>query len=343
MLVISIVGARPQFVKLEPMHRALTSAGATHSVIHSGQHYDFSMSQAFFDGLILPKPEWNLAIGSGGLGEVSGRMISAFAELLVDVDPDWLLLYGDTTTTLAGAIAARQLGRRAAHIEAGLRSFNRAMPEETNRVVADHLGDLLFAPTDLAMRNLANEGLAERAVRVGDVMADVLYRLMPRLPVRRNERAPYVVCTIHRPSNTDDPERLRFLIGALSRLSVDVCLVAHPRLRARADEFGIILARGSIQVGEPLPYVEMMALLSGADGIITDSGGLQKEAFLLGVPCTTLRAETEWVETLEGGWNILNAKGDNLDEIVSRTPNLPKSRPYGEGNAADLIVQALQA
>lgn len=341
MLVISIVGARPQFVKLAPIHRALTAAGADHAVVHSGQHYDFSMSQTFFDGLSLPKPKWNLAIGSGSLGDVSARMISAMTDLLSELSPDWLVLYGDTTTTLAGSIVARQLGLRSAHVEAGLRSFNRQMPEEMNRVVADHMCDLLFAPTDLATKNLAVEGLDHNSVQVGDVMADTLLGLLPDLPQTQVDADPYLVCTLHRASNTDDPDRLRLLASALSRVDVPIRLVAHPRLRARAEEFGVGLSDGRVVLSEPLPYLEMMKLVRNARGVITDSGGLQKEAFLLGVPCTTLRAETEWVETLEGRWNLLDPEARNLEELLTRSPEEITTNPYGDGRAAERIAQVL--
>jgi UDP-N-acetylglucosamine 2-epimerase (non-hydrolysing) len=268
------------------------------------------------------------------------------------------LVYGDTNSTLAGAVAAVKQHIPVAHLEAGLRSFNRRMPEEHNRVLTDHAADLLLAPTQQAMQHLANEGLEQRSVLVGDVMVDVCLQVRdavlagdhraPELPKGINPEAPYLVATLHRPDNTDDPVVLAGIIEALGRLPVPVALLAHPRLVARAEQFGIGLRTGSLHVGRPLPYAGLVAAVLGSAGVLTDSGGLQKEAFLLGRPCTTLRAETEWVETVQAGWNVLAARPDQraADEwaaVATRdAPNTERPRPYGEGDAANRALQALE-
>lgn len=340
MRVVSVVGARPQFVKLEPVDRCLSAHGFEHAVLHTGQHYDYSMSQAFFDGLDLPEPRWNLAVGSGGASQTTAVMLSGIAELLEQERPDWVVIYGDTNSTLAAALAAAQLRIPLAHVEAGLRSYNRDMPEELNRTVADHVSDLLLAPTDRALANLEMEGVRDRAVLTGDVMADLLMTVSQRLqpPAQTGQ---YVVCTLHRASNTDDPARLRRILDAISTIDAPVLLLAHPRLRDRATSFGIGLELGNISVLDPAPYLEMMALVAGAAGVVTDSGGLQKEACLLGVPCTTLRGETEWVETLEDGRNVLDGGLAHVATLAIRPRVEAPWHPYGDGHAAERIVDAL--
>jgi UDP-N-acetylglucosamine 2-epimerase (non-hydrolysing) len=276
--------------------------------------------------------------------------------VLMREQPDWVLVYGDTNSTLAGAVSAVKLHIPVAHLEAGLRSFNRRMPEEHNRILTDHAADLLLAPTEEAMRHLASEGLAARAVLAGDVMVDVCLRirdavragetLRPQLPEGIDPAAPYLLATLHRAENTDDPVRLAGLLGALADLPVPVALLAHPRLVARADEYGLKLHQGSLHPGRPLPYAGMVAAVLGSAGVVTDSGGLQKEAYLLGRPCTTLRPETEWVETLVGGWNELVADPAALGGVWAATatrpaPDTVQSMPYGDGRAAERIVQFL--
>ncbi|WP_298328585.1 UDP-N-acetylglucosamine 2-epimerase (non-hydrolyzing) [Haloactinopolyspora sp.] len=349
MKVLSIVGARPQFVKLAPIAEAFTATSHSHVIVHTGQHYDAKMSDVFFADLRIPAPDVHLGIGSGSHGVQTGSMLAALDGVLDEHRPDWVLVYGDTNSTLAGALAAVKLHLPLAHLEAGLRSFNRAMPEEHNRVLTDHAADLLLTPTQLGMDNLAREGLAERAVRVGDVMTDVCFRVRdavrnepPALPdgVRAGD---YIVSTVHRAENTDDPDRLRAIIEALAGLDRPVVLLAHPRLVARCHEFGIKLERpdSSLHTAEPLPYPGMVAAVLHSAGVVTDSGGLQKEAYLLGRPCTTVRTETEWVETLEGGWNVL-AEPDGLAAAVRRpAPTHPQGAPYGDGQAATHVVDVL--
>lgn len=342
MHVLSAVGARPQFVKLKPVHEALTEADARHTVVHTGQHYDAAMSKVFFEGLDLPDPDINLEVGSGTHATQTARILKAIEPVILDAAPDWVCVYGDTNSTLAGTLAATKQHIRVAHVEAGLRSFNRAMPEEINRVLTDHAADLLLAPTNTAMAHLATEGLAARSVQVGDVMADLVESLRPRL-YADPPPAPYVVATLHRPANTDDPARLAGIIKRLARLPLPVRLLAHPRLRAAAATAGIDLAQGSIDVGDPQPYLPMMRLVANARGVVTDSGGLQKEAYLLGVPCTTVRTETEWPETLTHGHNVLDPDAEHLDTLVTREVSASTERPYGDGHAARRIVEVLVA
>lgn len=350
MRVLSVVGARPQFVKLAPIAEAFATAGIDHVIVHTGQHYDTAMSDVFFDDLRIPSPDVHLGIGSGSHGAQTGAMIAALEPVLANSTPDWVLVYGDTNSTLAAAIAAVKLHLPIAHLEAGLRSFNRVMPEEHNRILTDHASDLLLAPTKLAADQLATEGLAARTTVVGDVMVDVCLRVAQS--VRQQsvttvatdlEPGMYLAATLHRAENTDDAERLSMIIDALKALPLPVVLPVHPRLRARADAAGIDLNGGGVKPVDPLSYPEMVLLVSNARAVLTDSGGLQKEAFVLGVPCTTLRTETEWVETLADGWNVLAPKAEHIAEQVLREHPQSERRPYyGDGAAAVATVAALQ-
>jgi UDP-N-acetylglucosamine 2-epimerase (non-hydrolysing) len=346
--VVSIVGARPQFVKLAPVAEALSQADAEHIIVHTGQHYDANMSDAFFADLAIPEPDINLEIGSGSHGVQTGAMLVSLDPVLAEHRPDWVLVYGDTNSTLAGTLSAVKMHLPVAHLEAGLRSFNRRMPEEHNRVLTDHAADLLLAPTATAMAHLGQEGIADRAVLVGDVMADVCLRIAaavtaePPPPAGPDIRpGEYFAATVHRAENTDDPERLRSIIAALQGMPLPVVLMAHPRLRARAAAAGIDMHTGSLRILDPQPYPQMLSLVAQSRSVLTDSGGLQKEAFLLGVPCTTLRTETEWVETLDGGWNLLRPRLDGLAEAALRTPNGGRGSPYGHGDAARTVVDVL--
>jgi len=327
---------------------ALAAVGAEHIVVHTGQHYDANMSDVFFDGLGLPDPDVNLAVGSGSQAEQTSKILINIEAVFFDAQPDWVLVYGDTNSTLAAALAAVKIGVPLAHIEAGLRSRNRQMPEEINRVLTDHASDLLFAPTELAMGNLKSEGLGEKSFLVGDVMADLVqsakkFDAGAQLSAAGISDSPeYVVATIHRPSNTDTPERLRAIVSALAEIDSHVVLVAHPRVKSEARRHGVKLDSKSVQVIEPLPYLTMLQLLGKAKGLITDSGGLQKEAFLQGVPCTTIRTETEWPETLEGGMNVLNHDLHDLGEVTRRVVTNPLGAPFGKGNAASKIVEILR-
>ncbi len=350
MKIVSVVGARPQFVKLAPIaHACARHADVQHVIVHTGQHYDRNMSDVFFELLDIPHADVDLGIGSGPHGAQTGAMLAAVESVLERERPDWTLVYGDTNSTLAAALAAVKIHVPVAHLEAGLRSFNRRMPEEHNRVLTDHAADLLLAPTEVAMNHLADEGLAARSVLVGDVMADVCLGTAARvvgrpvpLPEGVDPAAPYLLATVHRADNTDDRGRLAAILDGLAALPVPVVLAAHPRLTARAETFGLAVERGAIRVAEPLAYPDMVAAVMGSAGVVTDSGGLQKEAYLLGVPCTTIRTETEWVETLAGGWNVLDPQLDHLATVALRpAPAVERSHPYGRGDAAERAVAAL--
>lgn len=353
MKIMSIVGARPQFVKLAPIAKACRNLThhVEHIIVHTGQHYDSLLSEVFFADLGISRPDVSLNIGSGSHGEQTGRMLAALEPVIEQHNPDWVLVYGDTNSTLAGALAAVKIHKKVAHLEAGLRSFNRAMPEEINRVLTDHASDLLLAPTDTAMRHLADEGLAQRSVKVGDVMTDVLFSVRdkvlsgeaenPLLQDSRLQPGNYLLATIHRAENTDDPQRLESIVAALAALPIPVVLLAHPRLVAKTQEAQIELNRGSIVVHEPLHYPHLIAAALQAKHIVTDSGGLQKEAFLLRIPTTTLREETEWVETVDLGWNQLSSPENLLSAVTRRPPKPTSEAPYGTGDAAPTVVKML--
>lgn len=349
MKVLSVVGARPQFVKLAPVHRALVTGGHEHVIIHTGQHYDRDMSEVFFEDLEIPYPDENLAVGSASHGRQTGQMIELLEQSFLRHKPDWVLVYGDTNSTLAAAVAAVKIHQRLAHLEAGLRSFNRLMPEEHNRVLTDHAADLLLAPTETALSHLRTEGLGGRTVVVGDVMTDVclrtrdqVTRVPPLMPAGWGSRDDYVVSTIHRQENTDDPARLSLIMDHLCSSRHEVKLLAHPRLRAKSSEFGIVLERENVRVFDPLSYPQLVHAVVGSVGVVTDSGGLQKEAFLLRAPCITLRTETEWVETVECGWNTIDAGcALPIDDVLSK-PRSAATNPYGDGNAAESVVRALR-
>ncbi len=350
MKLLSVVGARPQFVKLAPVHRAIAQAGHKHVIVHTGQHYDRNMSDIFFEDLEIPEPDVNLGVGSSSHGVQTGAMLGALEATFVLEKPDWLVVYGDTNSTLAAALAAVKLGIRVAHVEAGLRSFNRAMPEEHNRVLTDHCADLLLAPTAVAAAHLQREGLADRTRLVGDVMVDVFRsvqsaaatKLIVRGDIAPALKGPFYLATIHRQESTDDAAHLAELIDGLAMLDTPVLLAAHPRLLAKAMEHGIQLERGAIRLREPLAYAEMVAALGMCAGVITDSGGLQKEAFLAARVCTTLRTETEWVETIDSGWNALVADIRMLPETVARpVPSVAPTEPYGDGAAGVIIVDEI--
>jgi len=357
--VVSVVGARPQLVKLAPIAAAFSRTGHEHVIVHTGQHYDADLSDVFFTGLGIPDPDVHLGIGSGDHGAQTGAMLAALEPVLLAQRPDWVLVYGDTNSTLAATVAAVKQHIRVAHLEAGLRSFNRRMPEEHNRVLTDHAADLLLAPTDEAMRHLSAEGLANRSVLVGDVMVDVCLQVRdalragtlpatPALPAGIDPTAPYLLATLHRAENTDDRDRLLSLVAALRDLPIPVALLAHPRLIAKAQAHGIELAQGAIHVGRPLPYAGMVAGVLGSVGVVTDSGGLQKEAYLLERPCTTLRSETEWVETLVDDWNRLvpdpdaQLRPDWISIATRPAPAAAQTQPYGDGHAAEVAVLTLE-
>lgn len=352
MRIVSVVGARPQFVKLAPISTAFSALDIDHVVIHTGQHYDPLLSEVFFEEFALPHPRVHLGVGSGSHGHQTGAMMAALDDVLPDLAPDWVLAYGDTNSTLAAAVCAAKLHLPLAHLEAGLRSFDRTMPEEVNRVLTDHAADLLLAPTEVAAEHLAEEGLAARTVVVGDVMTDVLLAVRDRVaaqdlpsPVAAElhlDEGAYSVATIHRAENTDDPVRLASVLEALRALDHPVVLLAHPRLVARAREFGLDLGGGSLVTHPPLGYRDLIASVRHSRGVVTDSGGLQKEAFLLRVPTTTVRPTTEWVETVETGWNVLVEPGEDLVRAASRPrPPSTDATPYGDGHAAQRVARVL--
>ncbi len=351
MRIVTVIGNRPQFVKAAAVSRVLREENEE-LLVHTGQHHDDELSTVFVEELGVPRPERELGIHGGTNTEQTARMLAALAPLLAAEAPDVLLVYGDTNSTLAGGLAAAQAHIPVAHVEAGMRSFDRAMPEELNRVLTDHLSDLLLCPSQTALDNLAREGVAGRVALVGDVMVDVALLFQPRAiadhaPLERAGVAPgeYVLVTAHRAGNVDDPARLRRLVDLLLALPVTAVLPLHPRTRARLEAAGWLgeLERApGIRLLPPLGYLGFTALLGHARAVLTDSGGVQKEAYLAGVPCVTLRATTEWVETVEVGWNVLvDLDTDAALAALERRP--PPGRPelYGDGRAAARVVAAL--
>ena len=341
MRLVSVVGTRPQFVKLGAFLRPLTSLEIDHKIINTGQHYDPEMSKVFFDDLKIPQADFNLGIGSNSHGIQTGRMMEALDEILPNLNPHWVVVYGDTNSTLAATLSAVKLGIPVAHLEAGLRSFNRRMPEEINRILTDHASDVLLAPTKVAMSHLERESLGSRSHLVGDLMTDICFHFRDKVSDFTTQ-SDFLLCTLHRAENTDNSNILKKLIHAIKALPIPVKLVAHPRLISRVNEFGIDLAGGAIEVLKPVPYPEMIKLILQSRSVLTDSGGLQKECYLLNRICTTLRTETEWVETLVDGWNVLDPLADNLSENVFRdTPVQNRNNYYGDGDAAIKSVKLL--
>ena len=353
--IATVVVARPQFVKAAPVSRALALAGHDETMIHTGQHYDDAMSAAFFRDLEMDEPALNLEVGSGSHGAMTGEIMRRLEPALSDLRPDGVIVYGDTNSTLAAAVVAAKIsvddGRRPwlAHVEAGLRSFNRRMPEERNRIVADHLADLLLAPTPLAMTNLEREGLAERAELVGDVMVDAHAWASAHggshLPAPAREHGQYVLLTLHRAENVDDSGRLGSILEGLA-VRLPVIFPVHPRTLKALERTAVALPPNVVPI-EPVGYLEMVALEASAVAIATDSGGVQKEAYLSGVPCVTLRSETEWSETVEAGWNrVVDADPAALAAALADEAFMRRDRPrpplFGDGEAARRIVAALE-
>jgi UDP-N-acetylglucosamine 2-epimerase len=351
MKLATIVGARPQFIKAAPVSKALRQDHHLEILVHTGQHYDDGMSAVFFEELDLPVPDYNLGAGSGPQGAQTGVMLTRIEEVLSNEKPDWVLVYGDTNSTIAGALAAAKLRCRVAHIEAGLRSFNRDMPEEINRVLTDHIANLLLCPSQTAVDNLAAEGINAGVHLVGDVMADVLEQTIERARISSNvlERFAltpqrYLLATIHRQENTDDLARLHDILLAFNQVDETIVFPIHPRTRrAIARLNGSVSLTSRLRVIDPLGYLDLMRLAQSARLVLTDSGGLQKEAYWLGVPCVTLRDQTEWVETVGAGWNILTgARTDAIVQAVSSfQPAAARPTLYGNGKSAVEITRIL--
>ena len=350
MKIASIVGARPNFIKCAPLSRELRKE-FDEVIIHTGQHYDYEMDKVFFDELNIPEPDYHLGVGSGTQGYQTGEMIKRTEEILLKEEPDLVLVYGDTNTTLAGALAASKLHIKVGHIEAGLRSFDRRMPEEVNRVLTDHCSDLLFCPTETAVENLKKEGIKNGTHLTGDVMVDAFKenikiaerksRIFEALELKPKE---YYLATAHRAENTDDFERLKNIVDAFCEIE-DLVFPCHPRTEKCLKEFGLWneLVK-SVKVIKPVGYLDMLMLEKNAMKILTDSGGVQKEAYVFKVPCITLRNTTEWIETVEDGWNVL--AGADKEMIVRGASGFePKGKQrnvFGNGRASEKIRERIE-
>jgi UDP-GlcNAc3NAcA epimerase len=355
MKILTVLGARPQFIKAAPVSKAFKQAGQREFILHTGQHYDYNMSQVFFDELQIPQPDVNLGIGSGPHGEQTAHMLAGIEAVLIQEKPDWVLVYGDTNSTLAGALAAVKLHVPLAHVEAGLRSFNRQMPEEHNRVLTDHCSDLLCCPTQTALENLSREGLpgsqpGVRVVEVGDSMYDAVLQFA-RIANQRSGilrdlglvQGGYSLATVHRQENTDIHKRLEGILEGLLLSKLPVIFPIHPRTRVRLAEMGLLeeLTGSNLRLIEPLGYLDMLVLEQNASKILTDSGGIQKEAFFFGVPCITMRDETEWIETVQSGWNTLVGADAVKIEAALNTTHPGRNTPpqiFGDGHAAEKIL-----
>jgi len=354
MKILSVIGARPQFIKTAPISHAILKrekegASLREVIVHTGQHYDENMSEIFFQELEIPEPHYHLGVGSGSHGWQTGQMLERIEKVLVAEEPGLVLVYGDTNSTLAGALAASKLHLPLAHVEAGLRSFNRRMPEEINRLVADHLSDLLFCPSQTAVDILAQEGIRRGVHLVGDIMADSLALALTRIDLRSEilgrfglKEHSYLLATIHRAENTDQPENLRAILTAFQLLNEPILFPVHPRTRKTLGKLEYS-SPANVKMVDPVGYLDMVRLEKDARMILTDSGGIQKEAYWLGVPCVTLRNETEWVETVESGWNQL--AGAEEEKIIHAVNSFttPETRPelYGNGRAAESILDSL--
>jgi len=341
-VILTVVGARPQFIKAAAVSRAVRASSSFREVlVHTGQHFDAMMSDVFFSELDIPPPEEHFAIHGGTHGAMTGRMLEAIEGAILKHEPNWVMVYGDTNSTLAGALAAAKLHIPVVHVEAGLRSFNRRMPEEINRVMADHISTLLLSPTQAGVENLAREGITKGVHHVGDVMHDAMLHAMARAQVSSRildhlglKPGEFILATVHRAENTDDPVRLAAVVAALKRQAEGcaVILPIHPRTRQALARTGV--DTGAIRIIDPVGYIDMVRLLEGCAIVMTDSGGLQKEAYFARRPCITLRDETEWVETIEHGWNRLWTSPD------WRSPRTDIA-DYGRGDSAERVLAAI--
>jgi UDP-N-acetylglucosamine 2-epimerase (non-hydrolysing) len=353
MKIVSIVGARPQFIKEAIVGESLHQAGISEVLVNTGQHYDANMSDVFFDGLSVKAPDYNLGIGSGSHAVQTGTAMIRLEEVILNEKPDCVLVYGDTNATLAGALVAAKLKIPVAHVEAGLRQHPKDMPEEINRVVTDHVSALLFCPTKKAVENLAGEGVNKGVHFVGDVMYDLFLKMRSQLDVPSSldrfglSEKGYILATVHRDFNTDNPDRLKAILSALDEIAMEtpVILPLHPRTRKAVSATGLEGLIKRLQVVEPLPYHEMMALLVGSRKVITDSGGLQKEAYFAGVPALVMMPDTAWIELVEAGWNVLvDADREKILAVANgekRCPEISAGGIYGEGHAGERIASLL--
>lgn len=363
MKIITIIGARPQFIKAAPFS-AVFRQKHKEIIVHTGQHYDNNMSDIFFTELNIPKPDYNLEVGSGSHGAQTGRMLERIETLLFKEKPDGILVYGDTNSTLAGALAASKIHIPVFHVEAGLRSHNKLMPEEQNRILTDHLSTLLFCPTKTAVENLAKEGITKGVYNTGDIMYDAVLRnftlaeqkysnsvwhaelrkLNKNIPDLKEKQ--YYLATIHRAENTDDPNKLKEIFLAFNKLDKPVLMPIHPRTRRKLSELNLNVSLKNVILIEPVGYLLMLYLTANAYMVLTDSGGLQKEAYFLKTPCTTLRDQTEWVETLENGWNVLTSIHiDSIIKSASRELSClddTDTSAFGDGRAAEYITQIIE-
>jgi len=354
MKIATVVGARPQFIKMAPLSKELNKY-FEEVVIHTGQHYDYEMDDIFFEELDIKEPDYNLGVGSGTHGHQTGEMLKKIEDVLIDEEPGLVLVYGDTNSTLAGALAASKLHVDVAHIEAGLRSFNREMPEEVNRVLTDHTSNLLFAPTETAVENLEDEGITKGVHLVGDVMLDSLTLFKEKAKDRSETmkehglmKDNFVLATIHRAENTDDQTRLKEIMEGFLESEEKILLLVHPRLEKYLKEYDLFSRldeSNEMILNDPVGYLEMLQLEESAKKIVTDSGGVQKEAYFMETPCITLREETEWVETVKDGWNILvDIEAVEIKNQIKSFEVGDKNQNYdfGGGNAATNIVEKLK-
>lgn len=349
MKILTVLGARPQFIKAAPVSRVLRDSHEE-LIIHTGQHYDSNMSDIFFDELNIPKPDYYLGVGSGNHGKQTGEMMAKIEEIVLNEEPDYLMVYGDTNSTLAGSLVAAKLHVPVIHIEAGLRSFNKKMPEEINRIMTDHVSEYLFSPTQTGVDNLKDENITRNVYNIGDVMYDaVLYNKelaeekSSVLKENALEKKGYQLITIHRAENTDDVEKMKNILDAFSQIEETKVWPIHPRTKHKLADYGInIDSVPGLKVIDPVGYLDMLTLVSNAKKIVTDSGGVQKEAYFMKIPCVTVREQTEWVETLESEANILVGTDTvKIVEAVKKQVTPQYKDVFGDGKAADKIVEIL--
>lgn len=348
MKILTVIGARPQFIKAAALSNIIREKHEE-IIVHTGQHYDENMSKIFFEELNIPRPDYNLGVGSGAHGKQTGEMLINLEDIYLNEKPDLILVYGDTNSTLAGALCGSKLLIPIAHVEAGLRSFNKNMPEEQNRILTDHLSEFLFVPTKSAENNLKNEGILNNVFNVGDVMYDAILHFSKIAKLKSNilesigiEKNNYILATIHRAENTNDINRLKNIISALNESDKEVVLPLHPRTKHYISQYHLRL-NSNIKVINPVGYLDMISLEINSNKIVTDSGGVQKEAYFMGKPCITLRDETEWIETVNIGWNLIVGTNEKLivDAILNFRPNRVQEQIFGDGKASKKILEVL--